>query len=406
MVLGAVNAGLTARVASVLGRRAALVAGGFMAVWVHAVYVDRTTVLEPVGTLAILVALLLLRPVRPRRQLRDAHAQVLAGVALGAGTCVKVWGVVPLGVVALVLLLGRGWRAALRLALGAAAAGLLVVGPFLLAAPGATVRMIVLDQAGRPGFGWSPIERLPAIVGVVPYLSNEQRVAVAAVTAVVGPILVLLTALALRATAARLWVALLLANGLVLLAAPGYFPHYAAFLAVPLALVLGASAAVLSRRLRLHGSRPLQRAVAGAAVVTFVLLGLVTAAEPLGVRYPGERLAAFVPEDGCVRADDPSALIQLDVLSRNLRRGCTVPVDFSGITYDRLARERPDGSPVLREQNTAWQQYARDHLTSGSATVLIREEPGYDETTLRIFGSLPVLGRVGRWTVLGPPRAP
>jgi hypothetical protein len=67
MLLGALNAALTARVASVLGRGAALVAGGFAAVWIHAAYVERTTLLEPLGTLALLTVLLLLQP-RPHRR--------------------------------------------------------------------------------------------------------------------------------------------------------------------------------------------------------------------------------------------------------------------------------------------------------------------------------------------------
>jgi alpha-1,2-mannosyltransferase len=406
MVLGAVNAGLTARLASHVGRVAALVAGGFMAVWVCVGLADRSAQLQPVVTFMLLVALLLLQPVTPHRRIGASHAQVLAGVALGVGACTKIWGVAPFAVITVALLVTAGRRAATRLVAGATAAAVLVLGPFLLAAPTATIRMIVLDQVGRPGIGSSPFERLPRLIGVLPYLSEDRVAVVVAVTLVAGAALAAMTLLALRVRVARLWVALLVVHSLVLLAAPVFFVVYAAFIAVPLALVLGTSAALLSARLRATAPRRVHAAVAATAVAGLALLGVGTvAAAPLGDSFPGRRLASFVPTKGCVRSDSPIALIQLDLLSRTLRSGCDVPVDFTGITYDRLARTLPDGTPVLRESNDEWQQYARRYLTSGSSTVLVRGvENGFDDTTLRMLRTLPVLGRADGWAVLGPPR--
>jgi alpha-1,2-mannosyltransferase len=403
MLLGAVNAALTARVASVLGRGAALVAGGFTAVWVHAAYVDRSTLLEPLGTLALLAGLLLLGPVVRQPGARAGRAELLGGAALGLGVCVKAWGVVPLAVVGVAVLVCRGWRAAVRLVAGAAAAGLVVVGPFLAAAPAATVRMILLDQVGRPEAGPPWAERLPGLLGVAQYVGSERVTAVVAVTLLAWLLVIALSLLALRAPAARLWVALLVANGLLLLAAPVYFPHYSAFLAVPLSLVLGAGASVMSRRLRHRVPRRVHLAAAVAAVLALGALGVATTKTSFGVRYPGERLAAFLPTQGCVRADDPGALIQLDVLSRNIRRGCLVHADFTGITYDRLGRREPDGDPVPRRRNLAWQRYAQEYLTSGSATVLVRGRAnGFSRATTARLRSLTVLGQVGPWRVLGP----
>ena len=80
-----------------------------------------------------------------------------------------------------------------------------------------------------------------------------------------------------------------------------------------------------------------------------------------------------------------------------------MPVDFTGQTYDRLAQQGLDGSPLPRDANPAWQAYAREYLTSGSATVLVRgSNNGFDATTQQLFRSLPVLGRVGEHAVLGP----
>jgi alpha-1,2-mannosyltransferase len=403
LVLAGVIAGLTARVASVLGRRAALTAGGFVAVWVCAVYGDRTTLLEPVGSLALLTALLLLWPPHGRRRLTEPHAQLLAGAVLGLGCCVKVWNGVPFAVVAAAVLVTQGRQAAVRLVLASVASGLAVLGPFLVGAPRAAIRMVFLDQLSRPDIGSSPLERLPRLIGVLPYLSEDHAVAVIAVTLVVGVVLATLTVHALAAREARLWVALLVAHGLVLLAAPIYLNHYSTFLTVPLALTLGASAAVVSDRLRNRGSRTVERLAAATAVTTLVILGLGSLARPLGEQFPGERLAAHLPASGCVRSDVPTALIQLDVLSRDLSRGCSIPVDFTGQTYDRLARQGLNGSPLPRDANPAWQAYVREYLTSGSATVLVRgSSNGFDETTQQLFGSLPVLGRVGLHAVLGP----
>jgi alpha-1,2-mannosyltransferase len=406
MLLGALNAALTARVASVLGRGAALVAGGFTAVWVHAAYVDRTTLLEPLGSLALLVGLLLLGPVLRQQGARAGRAELLGGAALGLGVCVKAWGVVPLAVVGVFVLADRGWRAAVRLVVGAAAAGLVVVGPFLVAAPAATVRMILLDQVGRPESRTPRVERFTGLLGVVQYVGRERRTAVVVLTLVTGLVVIALTLLALRAPAARLWAALLVAHGLLLLAAPIYFPHYSAFLAVPLSLVLGAGASVVSRELRGRVPRRAHLAAAVAAMAALGALGVGTTMGSFGVRYPGERLATFLPAQGCVRADDPGALIQLNVLSRDLRRGCVVHADFTGITYDRLAHRNAAGHPVTRRRNAAWQRYARDYLTSGSATVLVRGRAnGFNRATTARLNSLPVLGEVGPWRVLGPARA-
>ena len=400
LLVGALNAALAARVAGVLGRAAALVAGLFAATWYHAAFGERVPLLEPLGNLALLAALLLL----VQRRLPERHAEALAGVALGLGACVKVWGVVPLAVVAVALMLTRGRRAAIRLALGAVGAGVVVCGPFLLAAPKAMIRMLVLAQGGRDSNGYTVFNKPPFLLGVAQYLRGQDRALVIAVTVVAVAILAAAAVLALRAPVARLWVALLVVHTLVLLASPVYFSHYSAFLTVPIALVLGAAAGVWSQSLGARAPGAVQVAVVGATVATLVALGIGTAVQRFGTRYPGSRLAAFVPAQGCLRADDPGALIQLNVLTRDLRRGCEQPVDFTGITYYRPAK-RADGSIISRGKNQQWQRRARAYLMTGSGTVLVRRTGnGFNKTTRKQLNALPVLGQVGRWKVLGPPR--
>ncbi|HKG51722.1 MAG TPA: glycosyltransferase 87 family protein [Actinomycetales bacterium] len=402
LLVGALNAGLVARLAGVLGPPAALVSGLFAATWYHSAYGERVPLLEPLGNLALITALLLVVP-RPRR-LPERYAEVLAGVALGLGTCVKIWGVVPLGVVAVALLVTRGWRAAGRLAAGAAAVGLLVFGPFLVAAPKAMIRMLVLAQGGRESNGYAIWEKPTFFLGVPQYLGRDNIAAIVVVTVLAGAVLAAATVLALRIPLARLWVALLAVHTLMLLVSPVFFAHYAEFLTVPLALVLGAGAAGWFGTQAARAPRGLGRAVPVGIGVILLSMGVGTATQSFGVRYPGDKLAAFVPAQGCVRADDPGALIQLNVLTRDLGRGCEIPVDFTGVTYYRPVH-RADGSTVPRGKNAQWQRRARSYLTSGAATVLVRRTGNaFNKTTREQLAALPVLGRVGPWKILGPPR--
>ena len=85
LVLGAVNTLLVMVVAARVGRRAALPAGVFYAVFFPAVFVARTISLEELGTTTLLVALALL--FRGPGTARPTGAQVvLAGVVPGVGT--------------------------------------------------------------------------------------------------------------------------------------------------------------------------------------------------------------------------------------------------------------------------------------------------------------------------------
>jgi hypothetical protein len=53
-------------------------------------------------------------------------------------------------------------------------------------------------------------------------------------------------------------------------------------------------------------------------------------------------------------------------LSSDLRAGCTVPVDVTGITYDALH------SPLNRRDNYPWQIYLQNYLFSGRSFVVAR----------------------------------
>jgi alpha-1,2-mannosyltransferase len=193
-------------------------------------------------------------------------------------------------------------------------------------------------------------------------------------------------------------VLLLAVTTIVVLAGPSYFLHYSTFPAPFLAVVVGVAVAVVLA----HASRRV--AVAGTtAVLAMVLLAAVTPlARPLNIPFPGPQLGRLAGGRGCVVADDPTALILMGVLSRDLARGCPQPVDFTGLTYDVASERGPDGRPVPRAQNRSWQRLAGTQLTSGGATVLARSGgAGLSAATKERLRRLPVLAAGDGYLLLG-----
>jgi uncharacterized membrane protein len=373
------------------------VSGVFYALWLPSMIAERTTLLEPLVGLAMLGGLVLLDPLRgqpsPRRQ-------VLAGFVLGCGACVKLWGAVPLVVIAAALLLTRGRHTALRLAAGAVAAGVLVCGPFLLAAGSPMLRMVLVDQAHRGRMRGSLLLRLADVTSVTRHVTVGRPASLIVVTVLACALLVVAVVLSLRERRARLWVALLGSNLAVLLASPTYYAHYASFLGVPLALVVGAATAVRVRQAATDRSRRRSLVLVVAAVI---LLGAHSVSTAFGLRYPVAELAAAVPPRGCVVADDNTALVALDVLSRDLRAGCPLEPDVTGKVYE-LAAERPPSTPVpqAREDDLPWQRAALAYLTTGEATAMVwGTGNGFNEQTRGALLSLPLLAHSGRFGIFG-----
>jgi alpha-1,2-mannosyltransferase len=404
MALGALNAVLIAAVARrsrLGGPVAAVVAGVLYALWPPAIEAESTTLLEAWSTLGLLVALLLLyrRPARPLQEF-------LAGAALGVATAVKIWGVVPV-VVVLVweLVLGRQRSAAL-VALGATAALTVLCLPFFLAAPGAMFRMVVLDQLQRGEVNAGALGRLSGILGVPPSGSGSGPPGWLLMTAVAVVCALVLTGALLD----RAWLvaALLAAVVTLLLEAPSSFEHYAAFAAAPLLILTGAGSAALAalavrrmgvRSWPLGGGRVLVVALA-VSVIPVTVFAWVVAGLHRGAGFPGARLHQAAVSSRCVTADSPVALIQMDLLGRNLERGCRVWIDVTGLTYDTVGGRQANGDPIPRPLNRRWQQALIDYLLSGNATILVRRDgDGLAPDTAGTIDHLPVLARVSGYTL-------
>jgi alpha-1,2-mannosyltransferase len=378
---GAVSAVLVVLVARRLGVGclSATAGGLFYAMWFPSVRNEYLSRLEPLGNLLVLCGLVGFVGIGGRQSRRSA---VLCGAALGAATSVKIWYAVPLAVVLCFLVARRRLGDAGRAVLGAAAAGVLICGPFLALAPSSMWRMVISDQFGRdqanPLRALVMLQRLPAGVSwPAAYLLGSVLLLA------VGVLLVL----AWRTPPMRLPAALLLANGAVLVAAPSWFFSYANFLTPAAALCVAAGAAAVNVDHRKTGRfLPLACAVAGAGVVA---LALVIPANRLWYgrtahpSLPSRELASAIIDVRCVMSDSPMALIALNALDRNLANGCPNWIDVTGRTYasDMTVRDL-DGVRVPRMANLRWQRALRDYLLSGDAVIIIRaKDAGISPTT-------------------------
>ncbi|MCW2751909.1 MAG: hypothetical protein JWR83_3019 [Aeromicrobium sp.] len=362
MAVGALNAVMLTRLAGRLGLVAAAVAGVFYAVWNPSMYADRTTLLEPLGTTALLVTLLLLL-MNPQV---TSRTQLIAGAAIGLGATVKIWGVIPILVIVLWQWRADGVKAAARIAAGATAAIAAVCLPFFLLAPGPMFRMVILDQLERPVIRGSIVDRL-GLIGSL-HVSGLKAGSTVFDFAVLGLTLALAVASALtwRLRPLRIVVVLLAAMGAVLLASPSYFLHYAEFVAAPVALIVAYAFQQIADWAR---SRHLPVRLAAGSLIAAPLAVLVVGASSVSfgspVAWANQDTVADIP--GCVYSDDPSSLIAFNVLSSDLRRGCHVWVDMTGLTYEPTVKR-----PVSRLSNPVWQRDLIGYLSSGSAAIILR----------------------------------
>ena len=395
MGLGTLSALFVAGTLRRHGPPVALVGGLLYAVWVPAVYVERTTALEALTGVLTLGAVLILT--RPAARDLGTRGAVVAGLLLGAATATKIWGVAPLVVLAAWCVYAYSVRRALQLLAGAAAAAVVVCLPFFVRSPVLMWDMVVGAQLGRRR---------------VPLDWYTKAVDTAGLTKVQGPqaeLLVVVTAAVLLAVALS-WrsrvgqvATLLLVVGLALLAvSPAWATDYASLVAAPVALLAGTATGTVRRRWtgRWPGS------FVPVAAVLALVAGYTVVSAPettFGERFPGASLAAVVVElPGCVTSDDPAALVAADVLGRNIERGCPLVVDLGGYSYYL----QPGASArTSRPGNAQWQQFVLDYASSGTANVVVRfENGGTTRATRRTIEGWPVVGYAGRYPVRQAPR--
>jgi alpha-1,2-mannosyltransferase len=392
--LGALNSVLAMAYLKPRGWVGAVVAGLGYAVFYPAVYNEHTVLLEGLGATFLLAALLVAKPDTAGRGV-SGIALAVCGALLGVGSAVKIWGVVAVALVA-AWYLRQGIRRALPVLAGAATAVTAVCAPFFLLAPAAMWRQVVEDQLDRPRRGFQLWQRVGDMLGLHLYDLPDRfgwQVGLA--------LTVVLAAMVLAwAGAVRLPVLLLVCFAGVLASTPVWFLHYAGLLGVPVALILGGAAQTAANAVSRWGTR-----MPAAVVALLFTTGLLAYATPLasdttGERFPGRQLAAAVkPLPGCVTSDDVTTLIQMNVFSRNLERGCPLMLDMGGHSYDL-----PNPEDSIRRKNPRWQEFSLRYLSSGSATITSRfsRQPGFSKKTVRAIERWPVLAQAGEFVLRAP----
>jgi 4-amino-4-deoxy-L-arabinose transferase-like glycosyltransferase len=404
ILLGTLNAVLVTGIARRFGPVAAIVGGFFYAVWAPVVLLENQTRLEPLGNTCLLLALVAL--LRGRAKPVSARAEVLAGAALGVGAGVKIWGVLPLLVLLGWQLFDRRWRASSRVAVGAVAAVTAICLPFFLMAPDAMFRMLVTDQLGRPPKRITLVSRVYSLSAVGRWMTPSTLSGVLA--AAIGVFALTAVILAWRGQSARLVVVLLLAQTALLLLAPSYFADYAAFVVPAAALTL----AVASERVGVWlAQRGKVLRIAGVGVVSAAVVTAGALLVPIRVEgaapFPGRQLGAAAKQQRCVLSDTPIALIEMDLLSRDLVNGCKVHVDVTGYTYEGDLGGGPNGTKLTRRKNAGWQKHVLTYLTSGNAVLIARRKgTGLSRASMRVIQRWPVLARIDGYTLFSRPAKP
>ncbi len=398
MLLGALNAVLVGVALRRSGLAAAVVGGLFYAVLFPVVYVEHTTLLEPLATTCLLGAVALAGSAAQTRS-RIWASLVAAGFLLGVSSAVKIWGVVPAAAVVAWVLITLGWRRALATAGGVAVGATVICLPFFAAAPGQMWELVVASQLGRPTVGASWAGRAWTIIGLSPF----SHTPVGWWLAIAAGILAGCCAAACTSPVGRLCVIVLASMLGVLFTIPAWFLHYAAAAGGPLALVVGAAAGWAATRVR----RPVP-----VLIITGVVLGLLGVSAhadlrlPFGKPFPKAELSAAVTAaQGCVTTDNPISLIELGVLSRNLDRGCPLVADLGGYSYYM----QPHRSAfVPRRKNRPWQRAAVHYLRSGDVMIGLRftRTHGFSKASDATVRSWPVLARSGKVIVRRPVGGP
>jgi hypothetical protein len=360
------NVALAGRLVRRRGAVAVFTAGTALAVFPFTAYVDASARVDPYLVAFCLIGLNLLSHVRLTRR-----RVVLAGLALGFASTVKLWA----GPVILAALLVLAWRRrplvaplAAGVVLGAAAPCL----PFLVASPSNFLREVVVDQLTRtppPHGATFPIVSRLLWIGGMPSLPNGLGLAMVILVSV-------LVVVAFRWDRCHLdltsW--LCLAAGAMaffeMALSPEFYTYYPYFPAALLAPLLGVSAAhfvaaasaALRRRHAAGGTGAMAAGVWVAAVVLaaglFFLPESMAFPQALRSTSPGPMIASHVPRAACTVTDEPTLLLEAGRFESPAPR-CAQFVDPFGmyLAYDR--GHPPPGVGPYPELESLWRQALR-----------------------------------------------
>jgi hypothetical protein len=365
--------------------------------WRDSLIAESSVLLEPFLVLATLVAFVFV--FRHEGFHKSTISWLGAGVALGLGTSIKIWGVLVF-VVLLVPAVHFGRRVAGYYLLGYAVSLSVVSLPFFLLAPSQFIHEVVIDQAARSASG--SIGVVARVANLVDFSNFEgrhrtdPRFMVAAVVGITTFVVLLsiLRRLATPGNRGRLeranitdlevtsfvMVLILLA---AFVSARQYYSHYGAF-AVPFIAILISSVTV--RVLEV----PSLRTIAGLFVIAFVLILSVSVVRQviIGRQQPKvtDALAKVIPANACTLSWNPAPL----VLSNRLSAGnpsCPVVLDIYGseiyLTGGYGESKVDAANSVVQHQLLSWM----DHSRFVVFTSPVRSNPDLGSTARRYLST-------------------
>jgi hypothetical protein len=312
------------------GPVAAGIACGIYAVYPDALTAAHTFLLEPWVNLFCLIGALL---VFDGDQITRGRRLAGGGAAFGLAVAVKLWALVPLGVLGLLLL-----RRPRRLAVlaGGALVGLAVpVLPFLVMAPGQLVNDVIVTQFNRANTAYAPpLPRLINLAGLSQFsdLSGGLRAVLLLGVAAIVPLGYLAACQAgARLPAVLDWYALISAVAVIamLLWPYDYWFHYGAFAAPFIALVFALPAGLL--RPAEHSAQivPLI-AVSVIAAVVIAAFGVRQFVTETGLRAWSTISAdQLIPAGSCVVTNETPYTLDANRFTASTP-GCPPLVDSSG----------------------------------------------------------------------------
>ena len=307
------------------------IASGLYAVDPDAIVAAHTFLLEPWLNMFCLVGALLI--FGGDRMTTDTRRLVWGGASFGFAAAVKIWALVPLGIAVLLLTaVSRRLRPGAALTVGAGLGLGVPLLPFVVLAPGAVARDVVISQEVRNAGGHgSPLGRLTDLAGLhllparfggglslllvaaavaagyaVVYLAARRPVSALDSYALTGAVAV---------TAMFLWPRL-------------YYSHYGAFDGPFLALMIALPAGLLSARLVTPVSRAAVAVLVGLAVVAAVTLQFQSESRLRGVQAPAAA-ANLIPLGACVLTNDAAYTVVVDRFYSDVP-GCPSMVDSFG----------------------------------------------------------------------------
>lgn len=390
MAMGAATAVLVTLVLRHNGPIAALVGGLAYALYWPAINVERSTWLEALGSFLTAAGLLLVAA-PPAWLIRARRVGMLAcGACFGLACATKWWSALTLLGVLSWLALARRWSDLALVILGAATAIATALAPFVGDLQ-QLWQMTVLTQSGRLGRAHgSLLPRLGMISGLPPTWASRTGPAVVVMVAVAG-----LTALAVRERAGQLACILAASGGVILLTVPTWYRHYAAFIGVPVMMLIGLG---FNRLLPVVKPARVKVAVATALAIGVGFVAVALVRDRVDQRFDAAALTRIAADHpGCVTTDDPNALILADLITPNFGHQCRYVVDLTGYRYN-LGSEGP------LDRNGRWQALYRDYIGSGDIVILMRKDARneMDALTTAMVRSWPVVATISGHPVLAP----